>query len=98
MAFVQVMKFQTDRMEEGRELVEEYRAATEGRRTSRRSILCRDRDNPDHYVNIVFFDSYESAMENSMLPETQALSQKLDEMTTGPTEFLNLDVEWDQMD
>ncbi len=98
MAFVQVIKFQTDRMEEGRQLVEEYRAATDGRRTTQRSILCRDRDNPDHYVNIVFFDSYESAMENSALPETQAMSEKMNEMTTGPIEFMNLEVEWDETD
>ena len=35
-----------------------------------------DRSQPGRYFAIVFFDSYESAMENSSLPETQAAAEK----------------------
>jgi hypothetical protein len=55
-------------------------------------VLCQDRNNPNHYVNIVFFDSYESAQENSNLPETQELAQKLGELADGPATFYDLDV------
>jgi hypothetical protein len=41
---------------------------------------------------IVFFDSYESAMENSNLPETNEFSQKMMELLDGPPTFYNLDV------
>lgn len=96
MAFVQIIDFHTDRFEEGKALVDEYVAKTEGRRTTRRSVVCSDRDQPGHYVNVVFFDSYESAMENSDLPETQELATRLAELSTSPPQFLNLDVEWEQ--
>ena len=96
LAFIQIMDFHTDRMEEGKQYVDEYRAKTEGRRTSQRTVLCQDRDRPGHYVNFVVFDSYESAMENSNLPETQELAQKIAELTTSEIKFLNLEVEWDE--
>jgi hypothetical protein len=92
MAFVQIIDFRTTRLDEGRVHVEEYLAKTEGRRTARRSLLCQDRDNTDHYLNIVFFDSHESAMENSSLPETGELAEKLAELSEGTPTFLNLEV------
>jgi hypothetical protein len=39
----------------------------------------------------VFFDSYESAMENSKLPETQAISEKMAAISESPV-FHDLDV------
>ncbi len=70
----------------------EWEKATEGKRTARRNILCEDRDNPGHYLNIVFFDSHEAAMENSAMPETDALSRKMMSFADGPPTFYNLDV------
>ena len=90
--FVQLIEFSTDRIEEGRAAVEEYREATEGRRTATRGILAQDRDNPGKYVNIVFFPSYEDAMKNSEMPETQKLSMTLMGLGSGEPRFINLDV------
>ena len=90
--FVQVIEFSTDRIEEGQAAVDEYRASTEGRRTNTRGILAADRDNPGKYVNIVFFPSYEEAMKNSEMPETQKLSQTLMGLTNGEPTFRNLDI------
>jgi hypothetical protein len=92
MAFIQIIDFRTSRMEEGRTHVDEYLSKTEGRRTAGRSILCQDRDDPNHYLNLVFFDSYEAAMRNSEMPETGELAAKLAELSDGATTFLNLDV------
>jgi hypothetical protein len=41
------------------------------KRTVRREILTRDRNQPNRYLAVVFFDSHDSAMQNSKLPETQ---------------------------
>jgi hypothetical protein len=41
---------------------------------------------------LVFFDSYESAMENSALPETQASAQKWLAASDGAPVFHDLDV------
>ena len=93
--FIQVIDFETDKIDEGRAAVEEYRAATQGRRTVKRGILAADRDRPGHYLNLVFFDSYEDAMKNSEMPETQELAGKLAALG-GPMTFLNLDVVYDE--
>ena len=89
----------TDRQVQHLEVSTRYRRpATNGRRrlapTARRGrrILCQDRDNAGQYYNIVFFDSYESAMENSNLPVTQEFSQKMMALADGPPTFVNLDV------
>jgi hypothetical protein len=91
MAFIQIMDVHTKHYDEIRALDEEYERATEGTRTVRRSILTRDRNDPDHYQVIVFFDSYESAVENSNLPETQEIAQKLAALADS-TAFHDLDV------
>jgi hypothetical protein len=44
------------------------------------------------YVAVVCFDSYESAMENSALPETQAVAEQYSKMSDGPPVFYDLDV------
>jgi hypothetical protein len=44
----------------------------------------------------VLFDSYEDAMQNSALPETDALSRKMLGFANGPATFYNLDVEDDR--
>ena len=90
--FIQIIDFETDNIDEGQKYVDDYRAKTEGKRANRRAILAKDRDKPGHYMNIVFFDDYESAMKNSEMPETQELSERLMGLTKGEPKFLNLDV------
>jgi hypothetical protein len=92
MAFVQIIDFRTSRFEEGQQQVEVWLKATEGKRTARRSVLCRDRSDPNRYFNVVFFDSYESAMANSNLPETQQLAEKLAALSDGRATFHDVDV------
>ena len=92
MAFIQVMEFRTSRIAEIRAAADEWEKATEGKRTVRRRVLCEDRDDPEHYFNLVFFESYEAAMKNSALPETDALSNELTGLVEGEPAFHNLDV------
>lgn len=51
-----------------------------------------DRDSDNGYVNIVFFDSYEEAMENSQHPVTQEFSGRLMALGDGDPTFMNLGV------
>jgi hypothetical protein len=92
MAYVQIIEWQTSKIDEMRKVADEWEKATEGKRKVRRRVLTEDRDKPGRYLNIVFFDSYEEAMENSKLPETDTLSQKMMELADGPPTFYNLDV------
>ena len=92
MAFVQVIEMTTTKVAQIEELMSEWVAATEGRRSARRGLLTKDRERPDTYVQVVEFPSYEEAMANSALPETAALAEKLAALCdSGPT-FRNLDV------
>ena len=92
MSFIQAIVYRTSDPDGVRRVDEEWEQATEGVRTARRSIVARDRNDPTRFFALVFFDSYESAMVNSNLPETQALSQKFASLTEeGPT-FYDLDV------
>jgi hypothetical protein len=96
MAFIQIIECHSDKYDELAALEEEWRTATEGKRTLRRSIVTRDRGDSDRYLILAFFDSYESAMENSELPETQAFAQRFNELANRPMTFLDLDVIDDQ--
>jgi hypothetical protein len=92
MAFVQVIEMTTTRVPEIEKLIDEWMAATSGRRSVHRSVLTRDRERADTYVQVVEFPSYEEAMANSALPETAAFAQKLSALCSeGPT-FRNLDL------
>jgi len=92
MAFVQIVQFRTSDIERARQVDDEWWRATEGRRTVRREVLARDRSDPSRCFAVVFFDSYESAMENSSLPETKASAEQYMQMSDGPPVFYDLDV------
>ena len=81
--FVQIIECRTHQFDEIDKLEKRWLAGTEGKRTIRRQIITRDRSDSTRYLIFAFFDSYESAMENSKLPETaefgHAQSEFLDE-------------------
>jgi hypothetical protein len=52
----------------------------------------RDRNNPSRHVILAFFDSYEAAMENSKLPETQDFAARQNALLDGPPIFTDLEV------
>jgi hypothetical protein len=92
MAFIQIIEVTTTHPDEIQELVEEWSARTEGKRTVNRSTLTADRDRPDTYVQIVEFPTYQEAMANSSLPETGEFAERLARLCDGPPRFRNLDV------
>lgn len=96
MAFVQIIEMHTTKVDELMEIEQEWRAATEGKRTLRRSMITRDRNDPNRYLILAFFDSYESAMENSNLPETGAFGAKQGALVDGPMVFTDLDIVQEQ--
>jgi hypothetical protein len=93
MTFMQIIDYETSRADEMDSLMDEWLKATEGKRTATREFHTRDRDNPDHFLDIVEFPSYEQAMRNSQLPETQQIAERMQSLCSRQTRFLNLDVE-----
>jgi hypothetical protein len=92
MTFVQVIEYETTREDDLNRAFEEWLQATEGKRTVARELHAKDRDNPAHYVDIVEFPSYEQAMVNNDLPETQRAAEEFRRLCTRGPRFVNLDV------
>ncbi|KIS28939.1 hypothetical protein TV39_02115 [Arthrobacter sp. SPG23] len=93
--FVQIIEFQTSRIEEIEQLGRPSRTEGGTPATFRRIVATADRDRPGTYFTIVDFDSYESAMENSNRPETSEFAAKMAALCDGPLIFRNLDVLWE---
>jgi len=92
MAFIQIIELVTKRPDEVEALIDEWRSATDGRRTAQRGTFTKDRERPDTFVQVVEFPSFEDAMANSDLPETAAFATRLTALCEGPMAFRNLDV------
>jgi quinol monooxygenase YgiN len=92
MKFVQIIEFKTSRYDEINKVMDEWMAASEGKRTPTREVSTRDRDQPDTYLQIVEFPSYEEAMKNNDRPETAEFAQRMADLCDGPATFRNLDV------
>ena len=94
MGFVQIIEFQTSRLDEvealGRDISDKL---DDGRPSSpTRTTIVADRDRPGYYLNIVEFASYEAAMENSSRPEIGEFAARLAKLCDSPPKFHNLDV------
>ncbi|MDD9206775.1 hypothetical protein PU560_09890 [Georgenia sp. 10Sc9-8] len=92
MAFIQLIEYTTSRPEDVAEVTTEWERATRGKRSARRVLSTKHHEGSDRYCDIVFFDSYESAMENSQLPETQEYARKMGELIDGEPTYRDLDV------
>jgi len=92
MGFIQVIEFRTNKIDEVRAAGDEYVKATAGRSKVRQQLVAEDRDDPGRYFLMVSFDSYEDAMQNSAMPETDAVAKKMGALTDGAPTFYNLDV------
>jgi hypothetical protein len=90
--FIQIIELRTKNYDEISKLENEWEQATEGKRTLRRAIVARDRNDSERYLVFAFFDDYDSAMVNSKLPETGEFGQKQAALADGPMQFTDLDV------
>ncbi|MFG2330491.1 ester cyclase [Streptomyces sp. NPDC048604] len=96
MTFVQIIDCKTSRVDDLNRLMDQWVEQTEGKRTATHSIVGKDRSDASHVVEIVEFPSYDVAMRNSQLPETDRIFREMvalcDEMPT----FTDLDVVRDE--
>jgi quinol monooxygenase YgiN len=93
MKFVQIIEYKTSRIDEVDKLTDEYVKNTEGKRSNGHAMRTKDRDNPGTYLEIVEFESYDAAMRNNDLPETQDFASKMMAICDGEPIFRNLDVQ-----
>ncbi|MFC9729163.1 ester cyclase [Streptomyces roseolus] len=96
MTFVQIIDCRTSQVEELNRLMDRWVEQTRGKRTATHAVVGTDRSDAQHVVEIVEFPSYDVAMRNSQLPETDRIFREMvalcDEMPT----FTDLDVVRDE--
>ncbi|MGW4158384.1 ester cyclase [Streptomyces sp. NPDC004788] len=96
MTFVQIIDLKTSRADDLNRLMDQWVETTKGKRTATHNIVGKDRTDSSHLVEIVEFPSYDVAMRNSQLPETDRIFKEMvalcDEMPT----FTDLDVVRDE--
>jgi len=92
MSFIQIVEFNSSKFDEIKALEDQWRKETAGKRPDARVMTCQDHDRGGRYFVIVEFPSYEEAMRNSDLPETDRMSRQMNELADGPVGFTNLDV------
>ncbi|MBP0455549.1 ester cyclase [Kitasatospora sp. RG8] len=92
MAFVQIIDCKTDRLDDLNRLMDSWAEQTRGRRTAGHAVVATDRSDTKHVVEIVEFASYEEAMKNSHLPETDRIFREMVALCEEPPTFTDLDV------
>ncbi|MGW5634986.1 hypothetical protein [Streptomyces sp. NPDC003832] len=93
MKFVQIIDFETERLDEMEQLLEEARQRMgdrEGGPTHR--ILLKDRDAPGRYLSLIEFESYDEAMRNSEHPDTTKMAEQMGALCTRAPRFTNCDL------
>jgi hypothetical protein len=92
--FVQIIEIQTSRIDDVEAIGQQVqRRLDDGSSSSpKRGLFTEDRDRPGYYLNIVEFDSYEAAMENSSRPEVSEFASQLGKLCDATPKFYNLDV------
>jgi hypothetical protein len=91
-AFVQLIQFDTDRIEEWDAIVDRWAAAIGTQRAVRWSVLGADRDRPERHVAVVEFPGYAEAMANSSHPATATFLKELQSISSSEPQFRNLEV------
>jgi hypothetical protein len=92
MTFIQTISYYSDRPDELAAAEQEWLAATEGVRTTGREQLLVDRTDPRHYLVVVEFNSFDDAMRNSNLPQTDAFATRMRELCDGEVVYTDYDL------
>jgi quinol monooxygenase YgiN len=88
--FVQIIEFESDKIDEIRRLQAELRETGELRMSM--GVLTQDRDKPNSYVVVVEFPSWEAAEASNADPRTQEFAAKVEQLASTKPMFHNLDV------
>jgi len=96
MTFVQLIDCRTNRFDEMNRLMDTWVEQTKGKRTATHNVIGKDRSDASHFIEIVEFPSYEEAMRNSNLPETDRIFREMVALCDETPTFTDLDVVRDE--
>ncbi len=90
--FVQLIEFQTSRIDDVRALERQWREATAASGSRAAMSIAKDRDRQNRYVWMVEFPSREHAARSGDMEETAVVAEQLMKLADGPAVVRNLDV------
>ncbi|NED73076.1 ester cyclase [Streptomyces sp. SID9944] len=96
MTFVQLIECRTSRVDEMNRLIDTWVERTGGRRGATHALVGKDRSDGSHLVEMVEFPSYEEAMRNSNLPETDEVFRGMVALCDELPVFTDLEVVRDE--
>ncbi|KUN08317.1 SnoaL-like polyketide cyclase [Streptomyces yokosukanensis] len=96
MTFVQLIECRTSQFDAMNRLMDTWVEQTKGKRTATHALVGKDRSDASHIVEVVEFPSYEEAMRNSNLPETDRIFRGMVALCDETPTFLDLDVVRDE--
>ncbi|WP_404188578.1 hypothetical protein [Streptomyces tauricus] len=93
MKFAQIIDFETESIDEMRELVREAEQGSAGRSggPTHRMVL-HDRNTPNRYLVVLEFESFDEAMRNSEDPQTTRMAERMAALCSRPPQFTDCDV------
>ena len=92
MSFIQIIEPARKEFDKLTALSDVFFESTEGKRTVERSVITRDRNDPDRYVLVVFFDSYEWRWRTPTCPRPRSSPSSSEPSSTNRPTFHDLDV------
>src|SRR5690348_13959816 len=93
MRYIQLVEFSTNRStDEVQRALDEWLAASSGKRTLHMAIVAADHDDPHHYWELLEYPSEEEALKTAELPETKAAFERWSSLLDREPTFHNLDV------
>jgi steroid delta-isomerase-like uncharacterized protein len=96
MTFVQLIDCRTSRFDEMNRVMDAWVEQTRGKRTATHAVVGKDLSDASHFIEIVEFPSYEEAMRNSNLPETERTFREMVALCDTMPTFTDLDVVRDE--
>jgi quinol monooxygenase YgiN len=93
MRYIQLVEFRsTHPSDEVRQVLDEWLAATRGKRTLETAIVAVEHEQPNHYWELLEYPSEAEAVAARELPETKAAYDRWIALVDGEPVFRNLDV------
>ncbi|MGW1801965.1 hypothetical protein ACWCQN_40155 [Streptomyces sp. NPDC001984] len=91
--YVQIVDFETDRIDEMKALSDDMTKRSAGRENGpTRRLILKDRTQSGRYLAVLEFDSYEEAMRNNEDAETGKFAEQMAALCTRPPSFTDCDV------
>ncbi|MEU6572875.1 hypothetical protein [Streptomyces sp. NPDC046805] len=93
MKYVQIIDFETERIDEMRDLARDIEKRFGGSEYGpERQAVLKDRSNPGRYIEVLMFNSYDEAMRSGQSPEAKQFAERMTALCTRPPTILECDV------